>query len=399
MSEFFARKIDEGMGMAVAKRTYLRPNETWADVSMRVAEGNCSLLPTSAEEQEALTKAIAKASFLPAGRHLQHGDATQKTRNIEVFSNCSTASSSFIKFYLLLNGSGVGRMYNDDLMLINWNNMPDMMFTLDHRHKDFKEFIRLLYGIKINAILKKQGNYERHSTYDDYQFGIGMNLYLENVANIKFQENGMTRIEIEDSREGWAKGLEYTEVMAFENSKHHQLVLDFTPVRESGKPIGGMQNRPASGPAPLAYAFWKISLIKKNLFSYTDWTLGEEVIKHLGPIQPWLQTMLIDHYASECVANGGARRSARISVKYWKDPDILRFINLKHEFVNSDGESILWSSNNSVGADAEFWADCRTPGTWAKTVNDAIVAASYGHGTGEPGIVNLDKLTANEEGI
>jgi hypothetical protein len=399
MTEFFVRKIDEGMGMAVAKRTYLRPGETWADVAMRVSEGNCALLPTTIEEQEELTKAIAKASFLPAGRHLQHGDRTQKDRNIEVFSNCSTSCSSFIKFYLLLNGSGVGRMYNDDLMLINWNNMPDLMFTLDNRHKDFKEFIRLLYGMKITSILEKQGNFDKHPVYDDYQFDIGMNEYLEDVAKISLVQNDVTKLEIEDSREGWAKGLEKIEVMTYEERKNEQLVLDFTPVRESGLPIGGMQNRPASGPAPLAYALWKISLIKKNIFSYTDWTLGREVQYDLGPIEPWLQTMLIDHYASECVANGGARRSARISVKYWKDPGILRFINLKHEFVNSDGESILWSSNNSVGVDAEFWADAKTPGTWAKTVYDAIVAASYGHGTGEPGMINLDKLTANEEGV
>ena len=30
-------------------------------------------------------------------------------RNMEVFTNCATAIASFAKFYLLLNGSGVGR--------------------------------------------------------------------------------------------------------------------------------------------------------------------------------------------------------------------------------------------------------------------------------------------------
>ena len=136
---FWARAIDEGMGMAVAKRTYLRPGECWADVAMRVAEGNCSLVPTSKEEEFELTKTIAKASFLPAGRHLQHGDRNQSTRNIEVFSNCSTACASFIKFYLLLNGSGVGRMYNDDMMIVDWRNQPDLMLLLDEKHKDYPE--------------------------------------------------------------------------------------------------------------------------------------------------------------------------------------------------------------------------------------------------------------------
>ena len=99
------------------------------------------------------------------------------------------------------------------------------------------------------------------------------------------------------------------------------------------------------------------------------------------------------------MANGGARRSARISVKYWKDENIRDFINLKHDYVNSKGEPVLWSSNNSVGVDQEFWKDTKNPGTLAYNVYQMIIDASYGHGTGEPGIVNLDKLTANESGI
>ena len=35
---------------------------------------------------------------------------------MEVFTNCATAIASFAKFYLLLNGSGVGRAYDDALI-------------------------------------------------------------------------------------------------------------------------------------------------------------------------------------------------------------------------------------------------------------------------------------------
>lgn len=398
MNEFFARKIDEGMGMAVAKRTYLRKGECWADVAMRVSEGNCSLVPTSKEEQSQLTQAIAKASILPAGRHLQHGDSTQSSRNIEVFSNCSTACSSFIKFYLLLNGSGVGRMYNDDLMLIDWRHMPDVTLTLDPKHHDFRDFIRLIYGTRIQQVLNQANLLEKYPNFNDTHFGIGFELYSEELKNINPYTPEYMQYTLADSREGWAKGLEHLEVMSFEKKSNHNLVLDFSEVRESGTPIKGMQNRPASGPAYTAYAFWKISRIKNNTFSYFDYTLNREVERTIEP-EPWLQTMLIDHYASECVANGGARRSARISVKYWKDPGIFKFINLKHDFINYDKESVLWSSNNSVGVDAEYWADLANKGSLASQVNEAIVNASYGHGTGEPGIVNLDKLTSNEEGV
>lgn len=164
------REIDPGMGMAVAKRTYLRPGECWADVAMRVAQGNCSLAPTTDNECSEVTKAIAKATLLPAGRHLQHGDLTQKNRNIEVFSNCSTANSSFVKFYLLLNGSGVGRMYNDDLIIVDWRNQPDLILMLDPKHKDFQEFIRLVYGKPIHDYLTES---KRNTKWSDYSFALG----------------------------------------------------------------------------------------------------------------------------------------------------------------------------------------------------------------------------------
>ena len=53
-----------------------------------------------------------------SGRHLQHGDTNQSERNMEVFTNCATAPASFILFYLLLNGSGVGRTYDNDMMIV-----------------------------------------------------------------------------------------------------------------------------------------------------------------------------------------------------------------------------------------------------------------------------------------
>ena len=274
---YFSREIDPGMGMAVAKRTYLRPGECWADLAFRVAEGNCSLVPTSEEEQHQLTRAIAKASFLPAGRHLQHGDNTQKNRNIEVFSNCSTSCSSFIKFYLLLNGSGVGRMYNDDLMLIDWHNMPDVILMLDPKHKDFSDFIRLIYGLKIKEYLKKNNLLEKWPTFDTNWLSIGLDFNVDDVNTIHPYDDDKSWFDMEDSREGWGKGLEILEVMTFEKKLNHQLVIDFSLVRESGSPIGGMQNRPASGPAYTAYAFWKTLKVKKDIFSYYDFALSTEV--------------------------------------------------------------------------------------------------------------------------
>ncbi len=110
-----ARALAPGMGLAVARRTVFRPQdgECFGRVADRVAAGNIALLGrddrATRAEQARLRNAIATGALLTSGRHLQHGDADQPGRNIEVFTNCATAIASFVKFYLLLNGSGVGR--------------------------------------------------------------------------------------------------------------------------------------------------------------------------------------------------------------------------------------------------------------------------------------------------
>ena len=115
------------MGLAVGRRTVFRPEdaECFGRVADRVAAGNMSLLGrplTAAErdEQARLRNAIATGALITSGRHLQHGDADQASRNMEVFTNCATAIASFAKFYLLLNGSGVGRAYDDELVVVDW---------------------------------------------------------------------------------------------------------------------------------------------------------------------------------------------------------------------------------------------------------------------------------------
>ena len=101
------RRLDAGMGLAVGRRTVFRPEdaEDFGRVAERVSAGNTALAPTAPGEREALRNAIATGALLTSGRHLQHGDAEQPKRNMEVFTNCATAITSFAEFYLLLNGS------------------------------------------------------------------------------------------------------------------------------------------------------------------------------------------------------------------------------------------------------------------------------------------------------
>jgi glutaredoxin len=378
----FARDLHPGMGQAVAERTVLRRKpdgqfETWRDVAERVALGNALLAPARDQctEFDALYPHIAKATLLMSGRHLQHGDKTQPSRNMEVFTNCSTAPLSGLLFMLLLNGSGVGRCYDDDFMVVDWNNAPNLRLVISQSHPDFA------WGAD------------------------------EDVRDARHKYRGETVHwhEVADSREGWAKAVEVWETMAAQKIyRDHTLVLDFSKVRAKGQPIMGMQGRPASGPKPLMDALRNCASIKGS------------------GMRPWMQALYIDHYLAECVLVGGARRAARMATKFWRDKDILDFIRVKRP-IEYDGLTMdqvialraqataegrtppfafLWSSNNSVTVDQAFWAaverhregmrDDEAVHAWG--VLNALTEAAYGDGTGEPGIINVDKLRQNDEG-
>jgi adenosylcobalamin-dependent ribonucleoside-triphosphate reductase len=378
------RNINTAMGQAVAERTIFRKKENgtlekWGDVAKRVAIGNALLCPDESDvsgETYLLEKHIANASLLMSGRHLQHGDADQPNRNMEVFSNCSSSSTSFAQFYLLLNGSGVGRSYDDDFMVVDWDNAPNIRLVLDETHAD----------------------YDMRSH--------------ESVRDAKHKYGGESKnvmwFEVPDSREGWAKALEMWELAAFEKiHRDKMLILDFSLVRPNGSPIGGMQNRPASGPIALMNAFTKSASLKG------------------ASLDPWKQAMYVDHYFAECVLVGGARRAARIATKYWKDSTILDFVEIKRP-IEYNGRSVdevieyrdnaeyapfgfLWSANNSVMVDKEFWSllDIKrgsdgfndSIAQHARKVWKRIVDCSYGDGTGEPALINVDKLASNDEGL
>jgi hypothetical protein len=396
-----ARLLDPGMGMAVARRTVFRPEdqECFGRVADRVSEGNMSLLSIHGEaeilEQKRLRNAIATGSLLTSGRHLQHGDAQQKTRNLELFTNCATAIASFIKFYLLLNGSGVGRSYDDSLMAVEWANAPNLRLYLSPEHKDYPkdretkfrfatEFGLLNWGTNIDAF--DQEGERLVAEFIDQEFYQDKPLATDTVIR-----------KVEDSREGWAKTLETVEAMAFSGSRNREIFLDFSFVRPYGSPIGGMQNRPASGPLSLMRGFinlrrYVIEVARACLF--TD-----------SPLEKWEQAMLVDHYFSSEVQVGGARRAARMATKNWKDPGALRFVRIK-------SEGGLWTANNSLMVDAEFWnrvkegnaciATGLTPEEMQPLTAHALLlfneATRLAYVNGEPGFINGDKLEDHRTG-
>jgi hypothetical protein len=378
-----ARSFASGIGQAVADRTIARKlhpvtrqelstwtekapdlrefvREDWSDVALRVSLGNSLLGPDHTQEHEfhKLHHHMRQGSILMSGRHLQHTDKDIGKRNGEVLTNCATAASTFILFYLLLNGSGVGRSYDDDMMVMDWTWQPRVYCTIDPNHAD------VLSGEITGAL-----------TIEQVQA-------LHPLAKV-------TVYHVPDSREGWSKAAEQVETAAFERRIDEVLVLDYSGVRCRNSPIAGMQNRPASGPGPLMEAMTKtVELRNANM-------------------DPFEAAMNADHFYAECVLVGGARRAARMATKTWRDKNVLRFIEIKR-----DGG--LWSSNNSVTVDEEFWKLARitdeaelryeseaTHDLWrhARAVFEAICSCSYHDGTGEPGLINVDKLTQKDEGV
>lgn len=338
--------------------THVQDRETWADVAARVSEGNALLLSGHAglnemsEESAKMLHHLRQASILMSGRHLQHGDFSQPGRNMEVFTNCSTAAATFLLFYLLLNGSGVGRDYSDHMIKADLNYLPIVVPVIDMNHKDVQSG-------EIVAMTRRD-------------------------AEHLYAGRKIIHFEVPDSREGWAKTLEKIEYLAFLRTERDSVfVPDFSKVRPRNSPIAGMQGRPASGPGPLMQTIANIARLRD------------------AGMAPWRSAMYADHYAAECVLVGGARRAARMATKYWKDETAIDFVNLKRG-------GFLWSSNNSVLVDAEFWelvqADEAPEGklfSWqhAHAVFKALTEASYFDQTGEPGLINVDRLTWNPEGI
>lgn len=325
--------------------------ETWEDVAARVALGNTLLNPVDKDQEyKKMHHHLLQASILMSGRHLQHGDKDQPLRNMEVFTNCATSASSFLMFYLLLNGSGVGRSMDDDMILVDFKNLPIIVPVISFNHPD------VLTG------------------------EISERLNIE-MANHMYKSKTVVVFEVPDSREGWAHAIEKMEYMAFKRiHRNDVLILDFSNVRARGAGIGGMQNRPASGPGPLILAIDKISKLRD------------------ASMEPWRAAMFADHYLAECVLVGGARRAARMATKNWRDRSIFDFISLKRG-------GFLWSSNNSVTVDQEFWKYVKDESILtdvaihARSVFTAISQASYLDGTGEPGIINQDLLVDNKAGI
>lgn len=303
-------------GRVVYERTYSRTKpdgtkETWPETVYRVAKGNFSLVygddmskwPLEIlQEFEELQVMMLLFKMLPAGRHLWASGVPgrQYLFNCHVSGWNETIADHFeFTFLRLMEGGGVGANYSNKYLAEypNVRGIHEVHIVCDPEHPDYQK-------MKDAGIIS--------DTYDHEWAGA---------------------FEVEDSREGWAGALVDLIDTYYRPALNIQRVFDVSRVRPEGSRLKTFGGR-ASGPLPLGVMLIEIADVMNRRFS--------EQLDGIGAME-------IDHAIAKCVVSGGNRRSARMAIMHWADPQILDFISIKQE----TGEH--WTTNISVEVDDEFF--------------------------------------------
>ncbi|AGS82734.1 ribonucleotide reductase [Mycobacterium phage AnnaL29] len=343
-------------GELVYKRTYARTKpdgtkETWPETVERVVDGNLGLVDVRyqlPDERAELIRLMSEFKILPAGRHLW----ASGVKNAQHLFNCWVAG---------------------------WTEKPSEHFSFT--------FLRLMEGGGVGA------NYSNH--YLEHYGPVQQELYVHivcdpdhpdyeamkaaGILSTEYDPDWMGAFEVEDSREGWAAALtDLIDTHYRDEVSHFNRVYDVSRVRPEGaklKTFGGK----ASGPKPFAEMLIKVGKILSQ-HAYEGLALSG------------LSAMEIDHAIASCVVAGGVRRSARMSMMKWSDPQIEEFINIKA----TSGEH--WTTNISVEVDDEFWEAVQgrrsDPAVteWAEFIMEKLSVGAVRNG--EPGM--WDSSLSNE---
>lgn len=299
-------------GQLVYERTYSRKkpdgtNETWPETVRRVVDGNLGLVDERHQlfqEREKLIDMLENFKILPAGRHLWASGVKgrQYLFNCHVSHWGEKVSDHFdFTFMRLMEGGGVGANYS--------NRYLDKFDLIQHQ-------------LKVEIVCDP--------AHPDYEA-----LEQAGLLSTRYDSDWDGAFEVEDSREGWASALvDLIDTFYRPETIHFNRVYDVSRVRASGsrlKTFGGT----ASGPMPLAKMLMDVADILSD---------------RMGSKLDGLGAMEIDHALAECVVSGGNRRSARMAIMAWDDPQVFDFIHCK----SLTGKH--WTTNISVEVDDDFWA-------------------------------------------
>lgn len=345
-------------GEIVYERTYSRvkpdgSKETWPETVARVVDGNLALVDPRYQlegEREVLIDMMEQFKILPGGRHLW----ASGVKNAQHLFNCWVAgwtdrpADHFeFTFMRLMEGGGVGANYSNRFL----SNYPPVQQELyvhivcDPEHPDYAEMV-------------EQG-----------------------LLSEEYDPDWAGAFVIEDSREGWAAALsDLIDTHYRDEVTHFQRVYDVSRVRPAGAKLKTFGGR-ASGPAPLARMLIDVCDILSSVHFNGDFLDS-------GGKLTGIDAMEIDHAIASCVVAGGVRRSARMSMMHWQDPQIEEFINCKSE------SGLHWTTNISVEVDDDFW-ETLLGGFTVSHARDILDAISTGMvRNGEPGF--WDSSYSNE---
>jgi len=307
------------LGNFVYYRTYSRyledegRREYWWETVRRAVEYNCSLVPTTRREAEALFDNVYNLKQFLSGRTLWIGNTDVAKYYPMANFNCSFQiiedfESYTDLFYLLMIGSGIGlRILNEDV-----RKLPKIRTDFELVQKDYTP-------------IKKE---ER-----------------EDHTSLEFLFNNTAKITIGDSKEGWVQSLDFFFKLLYSTQyrKVKTIIIDYDNVRPKGeklKTFGGT----ASGPKSLKNMFDKIQqlLIRRSAIENKDRVQLKSI-----------DCMDVANIIGENVVSGGVRRTAEIMII---DPDDQECIEAKNDLYKQiDGQWIMNEelshrqvSNNSI---------------------------------------------------
>ncbi|MEJ7648206.1 MAG: ribonucleoside-triphosphate reductase, adenosylcobalamin-dependent [Nakamurella sp.] len=346
------------IGKEVYERTYSRTfvdadgverREVWAETVRRVVLGNLAYAPAALalpDEDVDLFRAMYCFGVLPAGRHISAtGTAIVANRNCfhAGWEERTSAHTAWLAKVLFLGG-GVGANYSLDLTsqckpIIS---RASVQIVCSPDHPDIEQ-IREFAGA--------------HEVLDTAPAGARV-------------------VRVEDSREGWADAWALLIDRGTEEG-NEILAFDITGVRPKGAVLNTMGGT-ASGPAPLAKALLDFHTV-----------LAPAVGRQLTG----MDFMALDHAVAEAVCSGGSRRSARMSMMRWADPEIFEFITCKDDSMSH------WTTNISVETDSDF-ALAIDHQDHPQHVHALFVLTAVSKGmarNGEPGFVNTEAHSVGEK--
>lgn len=298
-------------GKLVYERTYSRTKpdgtkESWPETVRRVVDGNLALVPEKQQlpnEHADLVRYMEDFKILPAGRHLWASGVKgrQYLFNCHVSGWGESVTDHFeFTFMRLMEGGGVGANYSNRLLARYPEIEPfhyQVHVVCDPDHPDYEK-------------MKKAG-----------------------VLSAEYDSDWEGSFEVEDSREGWASALTDLLSTFYRKAKNTNRVFDVSRVRAEGARLKTFGGR-ASGPLPLAVMLNEVEEIMNNA---------------RGGFLDGISAMEIDHAIATCVVSGGNRRSARMAIMHWDDPQIDMFLECKSD------TSKHWTTNISVEVDNAFW--------------------------------------------